>query len=33
MTYPGRGDKTATAELQKVEFDPVVDEGRFKIPG
>ena len=32
MTYPARGGKTATAELRKIEFNPVLDEGRFVIP-
>jgi len=32
MTYIGRGGKTATAELKKIEFNPVLSEDRFKIP-
>jgi hypothetical protein len=32
MTYPGRDGKPATAELKKVEFNPVLSEDRFKIP-
>jgi hypothetical protein len=32
MTYPGRDGKTATAELKKIEFNPVLGEDRFKIP-
>ena len=32
MTYPGRGGKTATAEIKKIEFNPVLGEDRFKIP-
>jgi hypothetical protein len=31
MTYPGRDGKTATAELKKIEFNPVLSEDRFKI--
>jgi hypothetical protein len=32
MTYPGRDGKTATAEIMKVEFNPLLSEDRFKIP-
>jgi hypothetical protein len=32
MTYTGRGGKTATADLKKIEFNPVLSEDRFKIP-
>ena len=32
MTYMGRGGKPATAELKKIEFNPVLSEDRFKIP-
>jgi len=32
MTYPGRSGKTATAELKKIEFNPVLSEDRFKVP-
>jgi len=32
MTYMGRGGKPATAELKKVEFNPVLSEDRFKVP-
>ena len=32
MTYAGRGGKTATAEIKKIEFNPVLSEDRFKIP-
>ena len=31
MTYPGRGGKTATAEIKKIEFNPVLNEDRFKV--
>ena len=31
MTYPGRGGKPATAELRKIEFNPVLDGGRFEV--
>jgi hypothetical protein len=31
MTYPGRGGKTATAEIKKIEFNPVLSEDRFEI--
>jgi hypothetical protein len=31
MTYPGRGGKPATAEIKKIEFNPVLAEDRFKI--
>jgi pimeloyl-ACP methyl ester carboxylesterase len=31
MTYPGRDGKTATAEIMKVEFNPLLSEDRFKI--
>jgi len=31
MTYPGRDGKMATARLQKIEFNPVLAEDRFKI--
>lgn len=33
MSYPARGGKTAVAEIRKVEFDPVLSEDRFKVPG
>jgi len=33
MTYTGRGGKPATAELEKIEFNPVLSEDRFEIPG
>ncbi len=33
MSYPGRDGKTATAEIKKVEFNPVLSEDRFKVPG
>ncbi len=32
MTYPGRGGKTATAEIKKIEFNPVLGEDRFEVP-
>ncbi|MEN6311601.1 MAG: alpha/beta hydrolase, partial [Acidobacteriota bacterium] len=32
MTYPGRGGKTATAEIKKIEFNPVLSEERFRVP-
>ncbi len=32
MTYPARGGKTAVAEIRKVELDPVLPDGRFKVP-
>jgi len=32
MTYMGRGGQPATAELRKIEFNPVLGEDRFKIP-
>jgi len=32
LTYMGRGGKPALAEIKKIEFNPVLDEGRFKIP-
>jgi pimeloyl-ACP methyl ester carboxylesterase len=32
MTYPGRGGKSATAEIKKIEFNPVLSEGRFQVP-
>jgi outer membrane lipoprotein-sorting protein len=32
MSYPGRDGKTATAEIMKVEFNPLLSEDRFKIP-
>jgi pimeloyl-ACP methyl ester carboxylesterase len=31
MTYTGRGGKPATAEIKKIEFNPVLAEDRFKI--
>jgi hypothetical protein len=30
---PGRGGKAAIAELKKVEFNPVLAEDRFNVPG
>lgn len=32
MTYPGRGGKTAVAEIKKIEFNPVFDADRFIAP-
>jgi hypothetical protein len=32
MSYMGRNGKTATAEIMKVEFNPLLSEDRFKIP-
>jgi outer membrane lipoprotein-sorting protein len=32
MSYAGQGGKTAVAEIRKIEFNPVLDEDRFKIP-
>ena len=32
MTYMGRAGMPATAELKKIEFNPVLNEDRFKIP-
>jgi len=32
MTYPGRNGKTATAEIMKIEFNPLLSEDRFKVP-
>jgi len=32
MTYMGRDGKPATAELKKIEFNPVLSEDQFKIP-
>jgi hypothetical protein len=32
MSYPGRGGRTAVAEIKKVEFNPVLAEDRFKVP-
>jgi len=32
MTYSGRGGKTATAEIKKIEFNPVLSEERFRVP-
>jgi pimeloyl-ACP methyl ester carboxylesterase len=32
MTYPGKGGKTAVAEVKRIEFNPVLNEDRFKIP-
>ncbi len=32
MTYPGRGNTTATAEIRKVEINPALSEDRFRVP-
>ena len=32
MTYPGRDGKQATAEIKRVEFNPELSDGRFRIP-
>lgn len=32
MTYPGRGGKTATAEIQSLEINPVLGDDLFKVP-
>jgi hypothetical protein len=32
MTCPGRGGKTAAAEIMTIEFNPVLSEDRFMIP-
>lgn len=32
MTYPGRGNKTATAEIRKVEINPGLGDERFQVP-
>ncbi len=33
MTYPGRGEKKATAEIKSFEINPVLTDDRFKVPG
>ena len=32
MTYPGREGKPATAEIKKIELNPVISDDRFQVP-